>query len=156
MVLKAKVTEMSGDFLRSSGWSHWSIMVCIHNSWYLLYVEQIPAWISNYINSKVWDEITYPFPNSSGTAIEVWEWISNFMSNCTEYVITYSCRGAARTYFVNSLWAHNRILRIFLSLILILIFQQSGLNFVHVTTAELSWHVQNFDQIWSLILIKQQ
>ena len=26
--------------------------------------------------NKVWDEITYPFPNISGAAVEVWEWIS--------------------------------------------------------------------------------
>ena len=26
----------------------------------------IPAWISNYIHYKVWDKITYPFPNLSG------------------------------------------------------------------------------------------
>ena len=25
----------------------------------------IPAWISNYIHHKVWDEITYPFPTST-------------------------------------------------------------------------------------------
>ena len=29
--------------------------------------------------SKVWDEITYPFPNFNGRTIEVWEWISNFI-----------------------------------------------------------------------------
>ena len=31
--------------------------------------------------NKVWDEITYPFPNFNGCTIEVWEWISNFISN---------------------------------------------------------------------------
>ena len=30
--------------------------------------------MSNHIHCKVWDEITYPFPNFSG-ATEVWEWI---------------------------------------------------------------------------------
>ena len=29
--------------------------------------------------SKVWDEITYPFPNFNGVTVEVWEWISNFI-----------------------------------------------------------------------------
>ena len=24
------------------------------------------TWISNHMSSKVWDEITYPFPNSNG------------------------------------------------------------------------------------------
>ena len=28
----------------------------------------------------MWDEITYPFPNVNGAAVEVWEWISNFHS----------------------------------------------------------------------------
>ena len=29
------------------------------------------------MHHKVWDEITYPFPNFNGA--EVWEWIRNFM-----------------------------------------------------------------------------
>ena len=28
---------------------------------------------------KVWDEIIYPISNFKGAAIEVWEWLSNFM-----------------------------------------------------------------------------
>ena len=39
----------------------------------------IPTWICNYIYYRMWDEITYPFPNFIGTTVEVWEWISNFM-----------------------------------------------------------------------------
>ena len=31
----------------------------------------IPAWISNHIHYKVWDEITYPFLNFNGASIEV-------------------------------------------------------------------------------------
>ena len=42
-------------------------------------VTLIPTWISNYIHYKVWDEITYPFPNFSGTTIEIWKWISNYI-----------------------------------------------------------------------------
>ena len=37
----------------------------------------IPAWIDNHRPTKVWDEITYPFPNFNGATVEVWEWISN-------------------------------------------------------------------------------
>ena len=40
----------------------------------------IPTLISNYIHYKVWDEITHPFPNFKGCTVEVWEWISNFIS----------------------------------------------------------------------------
>ena len=29
----------------------------------------------------MWDKITYPFPNFNGAAVEVWEWISNFISH---------------------------------------------------------------------------
>ena len=31
----------------------------------------IPAWISNYIHYKMWDEITYPFLNFNGATVEV-------------------------------------------------------------------------------------
>ena len=49
----------------------------------------IPAWISNHILSKVWDEITYPFPNFNACTVEVWEWISDFISHFIMDVITY-------------------------------------------------------------------
>ena len=39
----------------------------------------VPAWLSNYIHDKAWDEITYPFPNFNGATVDVWEWISNFI-----------------------------------------------------------------------------
>ena len=31
----------------------------------------IPSWISNHMSSKVWGEITYPFPNFNGYIVEV-------------------------------------------------------------------------------------
>ena len=49
----------------------------------------IPAWISNYIHYKVWDEITYPFPNFNSAAVEVWEWTSSFIPHFTGCMITY-------------------------------------------------------------------
>ena len=49
----------------------------------------IPAWISDHMPSKVWDEITYPFPNFNGTTVEVWVWISNFILHFMMGVITY-------------------------------------------------------------------
>ena len=39
----------------------------------------IPAWISDHILSKVWDEIIYPFSNFNDCTVEVGEWISNFI-----------------------------------------------------------------------------
>ena len=37
--------------------------------WHVLTI--IPAWISNHMPSKVWDEITYPFLNFNGCTIAV-------------------------------------------------------------------------------------
>ena len=39
--------------------------------------------------SKVWDDITYPFPNFNGSTVEVLEWISNFTPHIMMDVITY-------------------------------------------------------------------
>ena len=39
----------------------------------------IPAWISNCMASKVWDEITYPFSNFNSAIVDVCESISNFI-----------------------------------------------------------------------------
>ena len=40
----------------------------------------IPAWLSNHMPSKVWNEITYPFSNFN-SCTELWEWInSNFIT----------------------------------------------------------------------------
>ena len=55
--------------------------------WYDLTV--IPAWISNHRPGKVWDEITYPFPNFNGCTVVVLEWISNFIPHFMMDVITY-------------------------------------------------------------------
>ena len=38
---------------------------------YLHGLTLIPAWISNHIHYKVWDEITYPFLNFNGCTVEV-------------------------------------------------------------------------------------
>ena len=43
----------------------------------------IPAWISKYMPGKVWDEITYAFPN--------FNWISDFIPCFMMDVITYPC-----------------------------------------------------------------
>ena len=48
-------------------------------------LTSISAWISNYIHWKMWDKITYPFPNSNGATVEVWELISYFIPHITEY-----------------------------------------------------------------------
>ena len=38
---------------------------------------------ANYIYYKMWNDITYPFPNLNGAMTEVWEWTSNFIPQFT-------------------------------------------------------------------------
>ena len=40
-----------------------------------------------YIYYKMWDKITYPFPDFNDATFEVWEWINDFTPHM--YVITY-------------------------------------------------------------------
>ena len=50
---------------------------------------------SNYIHYKVWERITYPFPNFNVMTTEAWEWINNFMifiPQFTGYGISHPCR----------------------------------------------------------------
>ena len=51
----------------------------------------LQTWISNHIHLKVWNEVTYPFPNFKGATVEVWEWISNIIPDFIMDVITYPC-----------------------------------------------------------------
>ena len=41
--------------------------------------------------SKVWDEITYAFPNFNGATVEVWELISNFIPHFEMDVDLIAC-----------------------------------------------------------------
>ena len=41
----------------------------------------IPAWTSDHMPNKMWDEITFPFPNFNGANVEVWGWIRNFITH---------------------------------------------------------------------------
>ena len=60
-------------------------LICLH--WLTL----IPACISNQAPSKIWDEITYSFPNFNGSTVEVWEWISYLTPQFIMGVLTYPC-----------------------------------------------------------------
>ena len=48
-------------------------------------------WVSNYIHYKMWDEITYIFPNYNGLTVEVWEWIRDFIPHFIMELINYPC-----------------------------------------------------------------
>ena len=38
---------------------------------------------------KMWDEIAYPF--LTGATVEVWDWISHFITYVKMRIITYPC-----------------------------------------------------------------
>ena len=61
---------------------HTWVLFCSHR------LALIPVWIIDQSVIKVWGEINYSFPN--GTAVEVWECISNLISEVNEHVLT--CR----------------------------------------------------------------
>ena len=54
--------------------------------------------MSNCMLCKVWGELTYPFPNFNGWTVEVWKWISKFISHLLMDVITYPCSNTDHTY----------------------------------------------------------
>ena len=60
----------------------------------------IQRWISNCIHYKVWDKITYPFPNSNVCTVEVWEWLCNIIPHFIGYVITNPCSNQSWTMLV--------------------------------------------------------
>ena len=81
------------------------------------------SWIDSYFHHKLWDEITYPFPNFNGCTVEVWEWISDFIPyfyNGCNYLsmlgltlIHVSKRGPwqIQELSINSLWPGDAIWR---------------------------------------------
>ena len=66
-----------------------STLMMTRNPIYQHGLTLISAWMSNYNHYKVWDEITYPFPNFNNATIEIREWTSNAIPHLTGHVITY-------------------------------------------------------------------
>ena len=56
-------------------------------------LTSIPAWMNNHAHDGVLRAIIYPFPNFNGCAVEVWEWIINFMQHFIMAVTTYPSWG---------------------------------------------------------------
>ena len=59
--------------------------------------HEIPFHITNRVQVvivsviEMWVESTYSFPNFNGSAVEVWEWISNLIPHFTGNLIAYPC-----------------------------------------------------------------
>ena len=56
-------------------WKHFSRIMCYFKE---LQSKHYYIWLNW---SIVWGEITYPLPNFNGTAVEIWELTSNFISH---------------------------------------------------------------------------
>ena len=65
IVYTARNTSTEAVQMNAQNTSYQRQLFCYHA------LIQIPAWRSNYIQNKVWDEITDRFPNFNGAAIEV-------------------------------------------------------------------------------------
>ena len=82
----------------------WSSISVTHQGLLLLTLFQSnPACISSHTHYTVYDEITYSFPNFNGCTVDVWEWMSNFVSHFTGCVITDPCWDLSSTMLVK--WA---------------------------------------------------
>ena len=84
------------QFMFASGWIALHICglchkdyVCVAFSVSICSKQTTRARISNYTYHKMWNGITYPFPNINGATVEVWKWISNFIPQFSGHVITY-------------------------------------------------------------------
>ena len=58
----------------------------LQGPFYLYRITLTPAWMSNFTYHKIWDGITYLFPKFNNEAVEVWEWISNFIPDFIDYL----------------------------------------------------------------------
>ena len=107
----------TGNRLHYKGGRYWQVLLyfafvecCQNHVWIYgrgLRKSIIPAWIRNYIHHKMWDKNTYSFPNFNDGNVQVWEWISNFISNYTGHMIAYMLNGHVIAFVlaqVNKTW----------------------------------------------------
>ena len=62
-------SEIYGEYIPGNIES--AMLLEISDPFYSHGLTLIPAWISNHMPGKVWDEITYPFLNFNGWTVEV-------------------------------------------------------------------------------------
>ena len=61
----------------------------LFSTWGPFYLHGLTLIPSNNIHYKVWDMITHPFQNFSGTTVEVSEWISAYIPHSIGHVIIF-------------------------------------------------------------------
>ena len=52
-------------------------------AWCKLFLILIPAWITDFADYKMWDQIIYQYQNFYDATFGVWTWISNFIPHCS-------------------------------------------------------------------------
>ena len=77
--------EIDHNYVCSNNGLFWSLGLIL-----LTPIKLILGMDDNYMPSKVREEITYPFPNSKGATVDVWECISNFIPHITMGLIIYA------------------------------------------------------------------
>ena len=102
IVYTARNTSTEAVQMNAQNTSYQRQLFCYHA------LIQIPAWRSNYMQYKVWDEITDRFPNFNEAAIGVWEWISNFIPHLTGNAITYPCWGKSSSMLIKVCTLHPK------------------------------------------------
>ena len=90
---KYLIAPRVSPFFHSAGWSKMDS------------VTSIPTWINNHIDWQMWDVITYPFPNTVGCTVEIWELVSNFIPHLIRHVNIYP--GCGNTMFVKGPRQHG-------------------------------------------------
>ena len=74
------------DLVMQAVRTSWDVLPLTQFTWGPFYYHRltlIPVWISNHMPTKIWDEITYSFPNFNGITAElgngsvyVWNYLS--------------------------------------------------------------------------------
>ena len=84
------------------------------------------------------------------------EWASKWVNECAKQPFWDICPWQKMSYMIcytynlfHSLWAHNQNLEKYTALTW-QIMVASGHNFAHAKTAQLPWHMQNSELIWSI------
>ena len=84
----------------------------------------------------MWDKITFPFPNFNGCPVDVWEWVSIFISHFSDRMITYSWRD--KSQYTSIKWALDDLI--------------SGMNIIIIQSWSSSMYSHHANQVTKLYI----
>ena len=89
----------------------------------LTWVTSSQAWISIYMNKKIWVKIISSFPSPNGATFDVCEWIGNFIPHLAVYMlgsklidVSKICTCFRSVWYILLLFLHDTYLKIYWSL----------------------------------------